>query len=273
MSIIGVAEINGAKISYEMAGDGVPLVLLHAGIADRRLWDRQFDAFAQTYQVIRYDLRGFGESTFPDGDYAHYQDLRGLLDHLNIAHAHVCGVSMGGSTALDFALSYPTMAKSLTMVGSSASGYTPPRTPEEVAAMQDFETKWDALYEAGNLADASELEMQRWVDGSRQPAQVDQAVRRLVNEMNLNAMRKYNSKTTFKRLDPPAFERLGEVNIPTLLVVGSLDTLDTLSAIDYLASNIRGVKKSVMEGLTHVPNMEAPDAFNHILRDFLASVP
>jgi 3-oxoadipate enol-lactonase len=273
MHITGTAKINGAQLSYDIAGEGFPLILLHAGIADRRLWDRQIEVFAQSYQVIRYDLRGFGESTFPDGDYAHYQDLRGLLDHLNISHAHVCGVSMGGSTALDFTLSNPTMAKSLTMVGSSASGYTPPRNPEEIAAMRAFENTWDALYEADKLEEANELEIRRWVDGPRPSAQVDQTVRSLVSDMNLNAMRKYNRNTTFKRLDPPAFERLAEVKLPTLLVVGSVDTSDTLSSIDYLAANLPGAKKIVMEGLTHVPNLEAPEEFNRILLDFLASVP
>jgi pimeloyl-ACP methyl ester carboxylesterase len=272
MSIIGIAEINGAKIAYEVTGNGVPLVLIHAGIADRRLWNHQVEVFAQTYQVIRYDLRGFGESNFPDGDYSHYQDLRGLLDHLQIAQAHLCGVSMGGSTAIDFTLTSPERVKSLIVVGSSASGFTPTRSPEEIAKADAFGAQWDALFEAGKLEEANELELQLWVDGPRDPAQVHKEVRSLVGDMNLKAMRMYNANTNFKRLEPPAFERLAEIEVPTLLIVGSLDTLNTQQSINQLAANIRGVKKVVMEGLTHVPNLERPEEFNRIVLDFLASV-
>ena len=272
MSNTGVAEINGAQLWYEVAGEGFPLVLIHAGIADHRLWNQQFDVFAQAYKVIRYDLRGFGDSTFPDGDYAHYMDLRGLLDHLHVSQAHLCGVSMGGTTAIDLTISDPKMVKSLIVVGSSASGFTPQQTAEEIATAEAINTQWDALYEAGKLEEASELEMQLWVDGPRDRAQVNQAVRALVNDMNLKAMRKYNSKTTYKKLEPPAVDRLGEINVPTLIMVGGLDTSNALKSATYLATNIRGAEKVVMDGLTHVPNMEEPEKFNRIVIDFLANV-
>src|SRR5258708_24679263 len=98
----GLADINGAPLYYEVAGAGHPLVLLHAGVADRRMWDDQFAAFASQYQVIRYDLRGFGLSSVPTTPFASHQELAELLASLGIAHSHVLGISYRGKIALDF---------------------------------------------------------------------------------------------------------------------------------------------------------------------------
>ena len=95
----GYAEINGARLYYEVAGAGQPLALLHAGIADSRMWDDQFAVFAERYKVIRYDYRGFGKSSVPPGPYVFRDDLLGLLRHLGIARASLIGVSMGGGLA------------------------------------------------------------------------------------------------------------------------------------------------------------------------------
>jgi 3-oxoadipate enol-lactonase len=103
----GFAEVNGASLYYESLGQGEPVVLLHAGIADGRMWDEQFGTFAEGYRVVRYDRRGFGRSAMVDGTYSHHDDLRGVLDHLGIEHASFVGCSMGGGAAIDFALGHP----------------------------------------------------------------------------------------------------------------------------------------------------------------------
>src|SRR4051812_29356284 len=100
----GIAEINGAQIAYEVAGSGHPLTLIHAGLADKRMWEAQFATFAESYRVVRYDIRGYGQSTFPAGPYTMREDLRALLQHLGIARTHLIGISMGGSIAIDFTL-------------------------------------------------------------------------------------------------------------------------------------------------------------------------
>ena len=87
----GFAEVNGTRIYYEVAGSGHPLVLIHGFTLDARMWDDQFETFAQYCQVIRYDMRGFGKSAFPvpGESYTHADDLKALLEHLGIAHAYV----------------------------------------------------------------------------------------------------------------------------------------------------------------------------------------
>ncbi len=119
----GVVEVDGTQLAYEMAGTGHPLVLLHAGIADMRMWDEQMAPFADRYRVIRYDARGFGRSSPAVGPYSPRADLVGLLAALDVERAHLVGLSMGGTVALDAALERPDLISSLVIAGSSPSGY------------------------------------------------------------------------------------------------------------------------------------------------------
>ena len=91
----GVATVNGARLAYDVVRVGTPPVLIHAGIGDRRMWDEQVSAFARHYRVIRYDVRGAGESGMPDGVFAHHADLQGLLRYLGVARAVVLGRNQG----------------------------------------------------------------------------------------------------------------------------------------------------------------------------------
>jgi len=175
----GFASVNGARHYYEALGSGHPLVLLHAGIADSRMWDDQIHSFAERYRVIRYDARGFGRSDMPAAPYSRYDDLAALLDHLQVDKACILGSSMGGGTALDFTLAYPDRADALVLMGSAVGGGTPSESTIE---------QWnriDELAQSGDLAGAVELELQMWVDGPRRtPQRVDASVRERVREMD-----------------------------------------------------------------------------------------
>jgi 3-oxoadipate enol-lactonase len=106
-STTGFAEVNGTRLAYEVAGEGHPLTLIHGGLVDRRLWDDQFAAFAQHYRVIRYDLRGLGESALVKADQPPYSasaDLYALLHSLGIEKTYLLGLSAGGALAIDFTL-------------------------------------------------------------------------------------------------------------------------------------------------------------------------
>ena len=119
----GFAPVNDTQLYYEIQGKGEPLVLLHAGLVDCRMWDEQFSALAEHVQVIRYDAQGFGRSEAANGRYAHYQNLAALLTYLNIAPAHLLGCSLGGRAVLDCALEYPHLVRSLICVDTGMSGY------------------------------------------------------------------------------------------------------------------------------------------------------
>jgi 2-hydroxy-6-oxonona-2,4-dienedioate hydrolase len=260
------ASVNGATLYYELVGEGEPLVLVHAGIADSRMWDPQIEAFAQRYHVIRYDMRGFGKSAMVEGPYSHHEDLRVLLDALEVGRAHLIGCSMGGATVLDFALRFPERVGALVLVGSAVSGF-------EVDVERP--KQWDELVaadEAGDLERVSELEVQIWVDGpGRQPEDVPAAVRDLVREMNLIALRSEASELG-EELPPelPAVDRLVEIRAPSLVIVGNSDQPRITAAADLLERELPTVRRVVMPGVAHLPNMERPEEFNRIVLDFLA---
>ena len=120
----GIADVNGTHLYYELAGSGDPLVLIHGNTLDTRMWDDQFEPLARRYQVIRYDMRGYGKSALPTADsYAPADDLMALLRHLGFGSAHVLGQSRGGAAAIDFALTYPEATDTLTVVDTVLRGF------------------------------------------------------------------------------------------------------------------------------------------------------
>jgi len=261
----GMAAVNGTRIYYEAAGEGEPLVLVHAGIADSRMWEGQLAAFADRYQVIRYDMRGFGRTAMVEGPYSHYEDLRALLDHLEVELAHLIGCSMGGGAVLDFALEYPQRAGNLVLVGSAVSGFRPDFDPPK---------EWDevvAAEEAGDLERVSELEVGIWVVGpERYPDAVDSSVRALVWEMNLIALRNEAAGLGEEwEPEPPAADRLPDVQAPTLLIIEDEDQPRVFAAADLLERELPNARKVVISGTAHVPNMERPEEFNRLVLDFL----
>jgi 2-hydroxy-6-oxonona-2,4-dienedioate hydrolase len=263
------AEVNGARVYYEVAGEGEPLVLVHAGIADSRMWDDQLDDFAGYYRVIRYDMRGFGRTEMVEGPFSHHEDLRGLLDFLALDRVHLVGCSMGGGTVLDFALEYPERVGNLVLVGPAVGGFDPDFGPPK---------EWDELVaadEAGDLGLISELEVRMWVVGpGRSPEDVEVSVRDLVREMNLIALQ--NEATELGEEwepEPPAADRLPDIQAPTLLVIGDEDQPRIFAAADLLEKELPNVRKVIMHGTAHVPNMEHPEEFDRIVLDFLRDQP
>ncbi len=262
-SITGTAGLNGTTFHYEMAGLGPPVVLLHAGIADSRMWEGQFAPLSKWFRVIRYDMRGYGRTPPAAGPFSHRDDLAALLDHLGIERASLVGCSQGSKTALDFALAHPQRVERLVLASPAVSGLPydgpPPPQAEQLHAA-------DA---AGDLALVNELEMQIWIDGPyRAPEDVDPAVRALAADMNAIALANEGVGTEMPP-ERPAAGRTGEVDLPVLVIHGGLDTPRTVAAADFLADKLPEVQRVVMSGLTHLPNMERPEEFNRLVADFL----
>ncbi|MDQ6601881.1 MAG: alpha/beta fold hydrolase, partial [Chloroflexota bacterium] len=163
----GYADVHGARLYYETMGAGHPLVLVHAGIADSRMWDDQFAVFAAHYRVIRYDIRGFGNSAMPPGSSSTSRDLHGLLMALGVAKAHLVGLSIGGGIAIDFTLRHPEMVSALVAVASGLGGTQPS------AEMQRVDEEIDAVRAHDGIDATVEAENRLWVDGpKRTPDQV-----------------------------------------------------------------------------------------------------
>lgn len=269
----GYADVHGARLHYEVAGAGHPLIMLHAGIANLHYWDDQWEPFARAYRVVRCDIRGYGKSIMPPGPFNVRDDLHGLMAHLGIARAYLMGASIGGGIVVDFALEHPDMVDALIPVVPGLSGGPPP-TEEEMRQFQEIERAMNAAREAGNLDLVDEITARLWVDGpTRTPEQVNPAVRRRVLQMlRDNRAAESGEEERPVRLDPPARGRLGAIAAPTLVVLGDADVPGVLVDGDILAREILGARKAVMHGVAHAPNMERPDEFNRIVLDFLREV-
>lgn len=266
----GRATINNAHIYYEIAGEGQPFVMIHAGVADSRQWNNEFAHFANHFRVLRYDMRGYGKSEPVDGEYSHLQDLTALLDHLHFDQSLILmGCSMGGGMAMDLALAQPARVKALIMVDSGPTGLE--LDVPELAAFGEAEE----AYNAGDLDLTAEIETQIWFDGlGRTPAQVDPAMRRLAYEMNRNAL-SHEAKKLGKRLPDvqiPAVGRLGELNMPVLVIVGANDIPYMLAAADYMVEKIPSARKETLADAAHLPNMDHPGQFRRIVTAFLDTV-
>lgn len=258
-----VAITNG-HLACDVSGSGPWLVLIHAGIADRRMWDAQVAAFSRSFTVVRYDMRGYGDSAPPAAPFSHHDDLRQLLDALSVERASLVALSLGASVAIDVALVWPERVERL--VVSSVLG-PPPRSQ----SLLDGWAAAEAAFEDNGLPGVNEVEMQIWVDGPhRSPDAVDRKTRDLVAAMNLpilvaEEVAEFESDSA----DPPAHDRLALISAPTLVLTGDLDQPDVLDYTDRLSREIPLARREVIPGAAHMVNMEAPEHFNRLVVNFL----
>jgi 3-oxoadipate enol-lactonase len=258
-------QVDRGHIACSLVGDGPALVLIHAGIADARMWEPQIETLQLRFQVLPYDMRGFGQSSSVTGPFSHHDDLRQLLSALSIDRAHILGLSMGASVAIDFALAFPEMVNRLII--SSVLG-PPPRS----RSLLDAWAAAEEAFERDGLTGVNEIEMHMWVDGPhRAPGQVDPAIRDMVSAMNIEVLQREEDATHVSTpIEPPAAERLIEINAPTLVITGDIDQPDVVEYSDRLAHEIPGARLKVIAGVAHLPNLEVPSLFNDLVVTFLA---
>jgi 3-oxoadipate enol-lactonase len=254
-------------LAHELAGSGPALLLVHAGIADRRMWDDQMEPFAGAgWTVIRADLPGVGGTPAPSGPVATWATLRDLLDHLGVEQAAVVGCSLGGRAAVDLALAAPGRVRALVLVGSGLGGHR-----FEEAALHRLWDDSDAAVERGDLEAAARIELETWVAGvGRGLDAVDPEVRSRARAMLLGLYG--GGEAELEDLEPPAAGRLGEITAPTLVLVGDHDRADIQAIADALAGGIPGAERAVLAGTAHLPNMERPGEFNRVVLEFLAGL-
>jgi 3-oxoadipate enol-lactonase len=263
-----------AGIVYDRAGPrgDLPVILLHAGVADRRMWDPIWSALAVERDVVRLDLRGFGESTTrPRGMLSPVDDVLDTLAEVGIDRSHLVGASFGAAVAVETALTRPRQVASLLLSppgGSLIAGLTPD--------LRTFIETENAALARGDVGDAVEANLIWWVDGPRREAgDVDPTVRELVRLMQRRAFEVTAGwdKIEERELDPAALDRLAEIRVPTLVLVGSHDLDAVHEAAQRLADGIAGAHLVNWPDTAHLPSMERPDDFLALLRDWLAAGP
>ncbi len=257
----GIAEVNETKLYYEVMGEGHPLVLIHGGGIDRRMWDDHFKVFAEHYKVIRYDLRGSGKSDVPTKRWSHVEDLHSLLRFLNVDKVYLLGLSRGGQVSADFIFEHPEMVDALILASSNLDGpppaYENPGARE--AAREDISLAVDVLMKNPYTIPHTEY----------------RAARRKMREMiednvmvSLFIYRNFN----LQRPELPATQRISAISVPTLMIVGGQDHPDALANYDREVALIPGARKVVIPGTNHLAPMEQPEEFNRIVLDFLGKL-
>jgi 2-hydroxy-6-oxonona-2,4-dienedioate hydrolase len=260
-------NIDQAQLYCESLGKGVPLVMLHAGIADSRMWNGEFEFFADTNRAIRYDLRGYGRSEPAPGEFTHLDDLVAVMDAIGVDRPVVLmGCSMSAGLAVDMALAHPERVKALVLVSGGVTGLksTAPKSPKAAEA--------ERAWEQGDVDGTAEIETQMWFDGvGRAPEKVDQPARQLVLEMNRLAL-SYESRklgTRGPNLTPPSAQRLNEIKIPVLIIVGAQDQPYVAEAAEYILKHIPTAQRAVVQNAAHLPNLDHPEIFRDLVKDFL----
>jgi 3-oxoadipate enol-lactonase len=225
----------------DSGGSGPPLLLLHEGVGDARMWDPVWPDLTAAFRAIRYDVRGYGRSPAPTQKYTLLGDALAVLDHFGVATAHVTGCSMGGLTALELALGQPDRVRTLVLLCPGVSGYPYPETPE-------LDAKYEALQAAGDEEGLLRAGLEQW--GRASPDL-------LVTELMRSALRAWATEEEFQQAGEPVYDRLGEVRMPTVLMVGDKDDAGLIASNEAAAQRIPGCELIRMPGVDHYPTVRA----------------
>jgi 3-oxoadipate enol-lactonase len=254
----------------EVRGEGPPVLLVHAGIADLRMWAPLEEYLvAAGYRTVAPDLQGFGRTPLAPGLVSNAADLVALLDELGIDRVPVVAASFGGRVAVEFALHAPERVAALVLIDSALDEF------EATAELEAFGASEEALIEAGDVDGAVELNVRFWVDrpGERDPDDVDPGLRDLVADMQLAAFEaQIGVDAEMAASDPPAARRLGEISVPAVVIVGADDVADFHGIADRLAGELPGAGPVVtIARAAHLPALERPDEVAAVVLPFLAA--
>lgn len=255
---MSVLLLGGSRLYYHARGAGEAVVFLHGFSLDHRLWTDQVAALQAGWHCVVYDLRGFGQSSPPAGPFRHVDDLAALLDHLGLRRAHIVGLSLGGGVAVDFCLAYAERVHTLTLVDATLAGFTwtkdwsPPGRAARAHGVAAAREVW--------LAD------ELFAPALRQPLAAAR-LRQMVQDYS--GWHWLNRSPETALAGAPANERLAEIQAPALVITGEQDVPDFQRAADHLAAGLAGARRETVAGAGHLPNLEAPERFNHLLADFL----
>jgi len=255
----GFVKVEGGQLYFEAAGAGPVVVLIHGFALDTRMWDDQWEALTPHYRVIRYDVRGFGQSSLPGAEtFSHLEDLLALLQQLAATPAHLIGLSMGGGLALDFALMYPAHVHSLILADSTLSGF-------------NWQKDWGEPFRAAKFfgldaAKAAWLNDELFAPANTQPI----VAARLQKMTETYSGHHWLQPVHTRGLEKPAIEQLENLRLPLLMVEGERDLPDFRAITHLLAERAPRARLVTLPGVGHMVNMEAPAEFNRLALEFLA---
>jgi pimeloyl-ACP methyl ester carboxylesterase len=245
-----------AQLAYGITGvaRGSDILLIHAAVNDRRSWQHVIDRLASRHRCIAYDGRGFGETTFEREDgWSPVTDAEAVLDAAGVEQAVVVACSIGGRTALDLTLAHPNRVSGLVLIGAAVRGAPFPDIGEGPTA--ELNAMIESAYDAGETDEVNRLEAWMWLDGpAADEGRVTGPARELFFDMNGRALRAESPGTGAEL--PPAWPRLGEIAVPTLVMIGRLDAEDIQTVNVPLAEVIPNARLVWLDGVAHLPHVE-----------------
>ena len=254
------ATSGRARLAYDSAGveGGADVLLIHAGVNDRRSWHHVVERLSARHRCVAYDMRGFGETVYEREDgWSPVTDALAVLDAAGLERPIVVAGSMGGQTAIDLTLAHPDRVAALALIGPAIRGAPyPDLQTGPTAALNALIESAEA---GGDLDEVGRLEAWLWLDGpGADEARVGGPVRELFLAMNDRALRAEDPGDQAET--PPAWPRLGEISVPTLILVGRLDAEDIVAIDEPAAALVPGARLVFLDGVAHVPHLEGDPA-------------
>jgi 3-oxoadipate enol-lactonase len=254
-------DVNGISVRYKVEGSGPWVTLSHSLSCDLTMWDQLAVSLAPTFSVLRYDTRGHGGTSAPEGDYSFEQltaDLTGLLDALNIERTHFLGLSMGGMIGQHFALATPQRLDKLVIANSTS------RIPPEAGPLWDERI---AIVRAQGCAGVVEGTLGRWLTPGFRVARPDATapIARLIADTPPAGY--IGCAAAIRHLDITV--RIGAIKAPSLVIVGADDPGTPPAMSAAIAAAIPGARLEVIPSASHLSCIAQPEIFNRLATDFL----
>jgi 3-oxoadipate enol-lactonase len=268
----GFIQMGNSKIYFERGNSygssADPVLLLHAGFLDAKMWKAQVQDFSKHFPVVAIDIPGHGRSENDTIRYLPEDFIITILDSLKISKISLVGVSFGASCATDFAIAHPERVNKIVLAAPGISGWER-KFPLDSLMNGYINTFFDALGKKDSTG-AAEIFTRSWFDGPhRTPQQVNDSARRYIYETVLSNIKKHKVRGWPKFSEPPAIESLSKIKAPVLIVYGDKDMPFINSTTAYLEKNISNAKRIMIPGTGHMLNLEAPEQFNKAVIDFI----
>ena len=262
----GTATLAGER--WKGSADGQPVVLLHAGVADRRSWYAVADALSPTMGVVAYDMRGYGETSGVTYGFSHLDDLDAVLDQVASGPVWLVGSSMGGEVAIDAALAMPERVAGMVLLAPAVSGAPEPSVFD--APTDRLVRMWEDAQTSGELDEINRVEMWLWLDGPRGPeGRVSGPARELALAMNAIALKNELPEESGKS-GIAAWSRLEEINVPVTVACGDLDLPFIIARSKELADWLPKSRFHVFEGMAHLPYLEQPAVVAELIKSAIS---
>ncbi|MCM3216691.1 alpha/beta hydrolase [Niallia taxi] len=261
----GVFNATGANIYFQTKGTGENLLLLHAGIADSRMWDKEFHLFSEKYRVVSLDLPGFGSSEFTGGSYSYSNIINELLTYLDINSTHILAASFGAKIAIDFYLDTPEKCLSLALLSPALSGW------EDSSYIQEYEEEEEKLLHEGKLEETAQFNYETWILRNRDPKDIKSDVKKLVIDMQIKALTKPEPEYPCEEMGiEDNILKIKDIQAPVLIINGKYDVQDFHGISELIGKELPSSKRITIPDAAHLANLESPDLFYELVSEFFS---